>query len=359
MTHAPDFTSVKAEEVVLAYSPDPVLKFTYEDERLKGIQAFMVEDSLVPRGKSTTDRLSTLIVRFPRPVLAEFNTHRVFSRNSASSRARSVKATIGEVMANPYVPVWTINKAGMSGEFASPSVAEEATRLHLLGRDKAVVTALSLLVGEEIFDGRSDSELARDYERILDHYYENVYDKTGGESESGLSIHKQAMNRGLEPYMFHEVVVTSSYWDNYLALRDHQDADPSILGISHLMGEVLKASAPVERWAHLPFISPADRPTKDLAWNELKAVFLRSAAEAAQVSYNDKSTAKKATASTALGDRLLKARHLSPFEHPALSADFVADELRGFDGSLAPSDLVSNFAHSWVQLRPLLAGVTK
>ena len=46
-------------------------------------EARIVLDSISPAG----DRLTTMEVRMHRFVLAEFNTHRVFSRNSASSRA--------------------------------------------------------------------------------------------------------------------------------------------------------------------------------------------------------------------------------------------------------------------------------
>jgi hypothetical protein len=45
------------------------------------IQAKIVADSLNPQG----DRLTTFIVTFPRIILAEFNTHRMFSRNSGAN----------------------------------------------------------------------------------------------------------------------------------------------------------------------------------------------------------------------------------------------------------------------------------
>lgn len=49
--------------------------------------AKILADSLSPDGV----RLTTFKVTFPRIVLAEFNTHRMFSRNSASSRAIPIK----------------------------------------------------------------------------------------------------------------------------------------------------------------------------------------------------------------------------------------------------------------------------
>ena len=47
------------------------------------IKAVIAADSINVKGK----RITTFIVTMPRIVLAELNTHRVFSRNSASSRA--------------------------------------------------------------------------------------------------------------------------------------------------------------------------------------------------------------------------------------------------------------------------------
>ena len=47
------------------------------------IQAKIVADSISPN----KHRLTTLEVIMPRYILAEFNTHRILSKNSASSRA--------------------------------------------------------------------------------------------------------------------------------------------------------------------------------------------------------------------------------------------------------------------------------
>lgn len=49
----------------------------------KKISARIIADSLNEHG----NRLTTFILTFPRIVLAEFNTHRMISKNSASSRA--------------------------------------------------------------------------------------------------------------------------------------------------------------------------------------------------------------------------------------------------------------------------------
>jgi len=74
------------------------------------IKAKILQDSISPNG----DRLTTMEVTMHRWVLAELNTHRVFSRNSRSSRAvplikkkegEIVGGTIFEVLQSPAYPV--------------------------------------------------------------------------------------------------------------------------------------------------------------------------------------------------------------------------------------------------------------
>jgi hypothetical protein len=63
-----------------------------------GYSAKVILDSVSPAGV----RLTTAEVTFPRIVLAEFNTHRMLSRNSASSRAIPVEKRIAMVEADPF-----------------------------------------------------------------------------------------------------------------------------------------------------------------------------------------------------------------------------------------------------------------
>jgi hypothetical protein len=56
----------------------------------------ILADSISPDGV----RLTTLEVVMPRIVLAEFNTHRMLSRNSASSRAIPIEKMIRMVIPN-------------------------------------------------------------------------------------------------------------------------------------------------------------------------------------------------------------------------------------------------------------------
>jgi len=131
-------------------------------------------DSTSPAGI----RLTTLEVTFPRFVLAEFNTHRLFSRNSASSRAIPTSKLIERVLKDPAIPLeWGKNKAGMSAsDVLSPDLAQEAEHVWLGARDAAVANA----------------------QRLLD-----------------LDVHKQELNRLLEPFLWHTVIVSATEWKNF------------------------------------------------------------------------------------------------------------------------------------------------
>ena len=65
------------------------------------IEAKIVADSIYKQGQ----RLTTFTVVFPRFILAELNTHRMLSRNSASSRARPFQAMLNDVRKDPFVPI--------------------------------------------------------------------------------------------------------------------------------------------------------------------------------------------------------------------------------------------------------------
>lgn len=74
------------------------------------IQAKIIADSKNEFG----NRITTMMVTFPRFILAELNTHRMFSRNSASSRAIPFERMVKSVQENPFVPIaWQKDHKGM------------------------------------------------------------------------------------------------------------------------------------------------------------------------------------------------------------------------------------------------------
>jgi hypothetical protein len=370
---APDFTSVVLEEVTLPYRSEAYIRATFSDPMLAGYEVTMIADSVPSENKNrfaqglpytyskfegelglAIERLSTIVARFPRPVLAEVNTHRVFSRNSASSRARSIKTTIRDVMETPYIPLFTNNQKGMGGEYVTAEVRELAVKTWLEARDSAVAYVLRLLLGG-LTPNVTDHEIAVDYANLVDLYYDEVYNAETP-NPAALSIHKQNVNRLLEPFSWHEAVITSSYWDNFLELRNHNEAQPEIHAMAALVDAVLRASTPEATWIHLPFIATEDFPSNDSDFSTIYGVALRSSTECAQISFRDKSNAVKTTATTALGERLLDSKHFSPFEHVAFATDatnFIATDIE----KRPLSALVSNLDPRWTQLRPVLASL--
>jgi thymidylate synthase ThyX len=249
-----------------------------------GYSARVLLDSVSPAGV----RLATLEVTFPRFVLAEFNTHRVMSRNSASSRAIPTSKLIERVLNDPVVPLeWGRNKAGMSADdVLSDEEAAQAERVWLEARDAAVAHA----------------------RRMLE-----------------LKVHKQELNRVLEPFLWHTVIVTASEWENFFLLRCALNAQPEIRKAAIAMREAIDASHPaaVEMGAwHLPLVQEDERAL------DIEVQKKISAARCARVSYLTHEGTREIEKDLELHDRLKSDRHLSPFEHvatPSGDAEFHAN----------------------------------
>lgn len=105
----------------------------------------ILKDSLAPCGR----RLTTWELSYPRFVHAELMTHRLFSRNSASSRAIPIERLLARVREDPALPKWWgRNQAGMQAlEELEGSERAEVERLWLEARDQmlAVVGRLGEL----------------------------------------------------------------------------------------------------------------------------------------------------------------------------------------------------------------------
>ncbi len=250
----------------------------------QGFNARVLADSVSPAGI----RLTTLEVRFPRFILSEFNTHRVFSRSSASARAVPTKKMLERVLEYPAMPVeWGVNKPGMSAsETLTTQQAEEAKAEWLRARDSAVQHVRSL----------------QDY-----------------------NVHKQVINRVLEPFMWHTVIVSATEWYNFFSLRLASNAQPEMQVTAQHMRAAMDASKPapvaVGEW-HLPLVQDDER---SMPIEELKKV---SAARCARVSYLTHDGKRDIEKDIELCERLRTDRHLSPFEHvatPSADAGFHAN----------------------------------
>lgn len=248
--------------------------------------AKVIADSVSPEGV----RLTTMEVRLHRFVLAEFNTHRVFSRNSASSRAIPVAKQLKRIAEEPAIPLsWPAEKSGMQG-------GEE-----IQGWDRGLVA--------QSWDNhrRASIKLA---ERMVN-----------------IGLHKSVVNRILEPHMWHTVVVTSTAWDNFFEQRVSPLAQPEIREAAQQMLTAYMNSEPNRvdegHW-HLPYVDDAtaddafDRYPKDefLYWDMLRKI---SAARCARVSYLTQDGVRDVEKDIELYERLTQASppHWSPLEHVA------------------------------------------
>jgi thymidylate synthase ThyX len=282
--------------------------------------AKVLADSLSPAGH----RLTTLEATFPRFVLAEFNTHRVFSRNSASSRAIPIAKQLRRVLEGPYVPIeFGSNQPGMqAGPPLEGAEREAAEREWLRARDDAVRRVLGLVASPEEV---ADADLIEALERV------ERATRERSRPETWLNVHKQVANRLLEPFMWHTVIVTATEWDNFWNLRCHPDAQPEIRLVAERMRGAVEDSEPRELGAdewHLPLIRPEDREQVASIEDLVKV----SAGRCARVSYLTHDGRRDLQADIDLHDRLLESGHMSPLEHPAqpLPDDEWSGNFRGW-----------------------------
>lgn len=220
-------------------------------------------------------RLRTVVATFPRMILPEVLTHRVFTRNTGSSRAVPVKRVLEQVKNNPAMPIhWGRNRPGMvaDGE-CSESVflrqyVKEINAFNPYGTRMSTVSKV-------ITRGFSSEEAwleARDCAVEV----AEAFDAAG--------YHKQVVNRLLEPFVWTPMIISSTYWQNFFNLRIAEDAQPEIRHIATMMEQEHAASIPslvrFGQW-HLPYITPHEE--------YLSSETLRkcSAARLARVSYNN------------------------------------------------------------------------
>lgn len=296
-----------------------------------GFDAKVLADSVSPAGH----RLTTLEATFPRFILAEFNTHRVFSRNSASSRAIPVAKQLRRVLDDSYVPIeFGSNKPGMQAGPALTGAARDAAEAEwLAARDDAVRHVLGLIASPENVAAYDDLHAC------LDAAQGSLKEPPA----EWLNVHKQVANRLLEPFMWHTVIVSSTTWSNFFNLRAHPDAQPEIRLIATKMREAFERSVPTrlepDEW-HLPLVGEAEREETSSA-EELAKV---SIGRCARVSYLTHDGSRDLAADVALYDRLLESGHMSPMEHvarPMTAAELAQSERSGnFEGWVAHRKLI-------------------
>jgi len=267
------------------------------------ITAQIIADSSNSKGC----RLTTFILRFPRIVLAEYNTHRAFSRNSSSSRAIPFEKMLEMVKSDPFIPIaFQKDHKGMQGvEYFEESDLDICVSDWLKARDAAVTAATGFR----------------------------------------LPVTKQLRNRLLEPFMWQTVIMTATDFQNFFSLRAHKDAEIHIEALAYKMLEEYNKSEPKKLLAgewHIPFGDKIDagRIFKTQAWQkETEGMALNMSGDinyyldlfkckiaisrCARVSYLNFEGKDDYEADIKLCDRLFGStpRHLSPTEHVAQCMD--------------------------------------
>lgn len=294
------------------------------------ISAKIVQDSINPNGV----RITTFELEYPRFIHSELMTHRVFSRNAASSRAIPIEKMQEHILKQPACPIeWGKNQAGMQAkELLDPA----ATILAKTAWSSAV--ELAVLASKHL---------------------------------AALGVHKQIANRVTEPFQTMKTIVTSTEWDNWYNLRDHTDAQPEIHELAHLMRLEHMYSKPMEIFAgdwHVPYVTrDLDLVTGDLVYFDgvgteltIEDARIISASCCAQVSYRKSDdTLEKAYK---VFERLIGSQpiHASPIEHQAMCPEmFWADGgpstwQEGFTHATRDCQLWSNNFRGWIQYRALL-----
>ncbi len=263
-------------------------------------------DSIGPAG----NRLTTFECTYQRFIHSEIMTHRVFSRNAASSRAIPIEKMIERVEKDPAMPRhWGKNQAGMQArEELDDLRLDECQSLWLKARDEATRHAWML---------------------------------------ASRGLHKQIVNRVLEPFSFITVIITATEYENFFKQRCHPDAQPEIKWVADEMQRLYRESVPYERAAgdwHMPLLCDEDfrNPLpENFKGNADEYLCKVSVARCARVSYLTHDGKRDIAKDLELYERLATADppHWSPMEHVAMA--------------LPTAERSGNFA-GWRQLRKTL-----
>ena len=226
-------------------------------------------------------RITTFELVYPRYIHSEFMTHRMFSRNASSSRATPLSVTCSEVENDPVF--FDYVGANQKGMVAGTQVSDE-----VLAEFKNEWAELGRYVASKV---------------------KSWSDKYG--------IHKQTLNRALEPWMRIRTLVTATEWENFFQLRLAADAQPEIRNLALAMQDSMDKSFANESLYHTPYWDSAFTESEFYT-----RVAPSCVARCARVSYLKHDLSEpKLSEDLALYQRLHHSGHCSPFEHVAVAKD--------------------------------------
>ena len=293
------------------------------------------------------DEAFSLIGVFPRWILSELNTHRMISKNSASSRAIPFWKMAKKVKENPHYPhAWMIDHPGMQGS--------------------------------SFVENKDEIKAMKDVWRSIMDFSVNGAENLNSSEGDNKPLTKQFCNRLLEPYVSdHTVLLTGTEWENFFFLRCPQykvnlidrtfrskkdciealklighdfsnvtDEDPlfweyhntsgaeiHIQKLAEAIWDAKNESTPVLLKAgeyHLPFgdridmqrIVPYGTDMDSISARDVNLLKIKiSSARSARTSYENFDGTDDYQKDAGLHDDLLKHKHMSPFEHPMRCMD--------------------------------------
>jgi hypothetical protein len=244
--------------------------------------AVVIADSINKQGC----RLTTFALTYHRYIHSEIMTYRMWSRNASSSRAIPVIKNINHVESLDLYPLhWGATEKGMQAY----TEVDEATKQQAMltwdyARENALVSARKLVE---------------------------------------LGIHKQVVNRLLEPFNTITTLVTATDYSNFFTQRCHEAAQPEIRVLAEAMEAAYNESLPADYnkygW-HLPYVSENEIMHH---LDDFATLIKLSVGRCCRVSYLQHDGTRDLQKDIALHDYLATALppHLSPFEHVAQNMD--------------------------------------
>lgn len=199
--------------------------------------AYVLAKTKIPvPGKKRFATVTTFEARMPRMILPQFNTHRALSKSASSARAipgRRYRAAL-----TGYIPA----EFPKNGKGMKPKEVLE-------GFQELAVTIL----------------------------WKALYYITCGFHQLfiWLGLHKEIANRILDAFAWVQVIVTTTYMQNFYALRAHPDAQFQIRDLAYKTLREAKKKRATIRHIHLPLISQEDI-TEVLSHDDFKKIPLRT-----------------------------------------------------------------------------------
>lgn len=194
-------------------------KFKYKEDANYYCNLFMASKIPTDRNQFGYAKVTSFEAKFPRMILAQFNTHRVLSRNLSSDRAIPSKRLRKNFVT--FIPA----EFPRNGKGMHPNKNLKYLRKFLA---KGLwFTAMYLM-------------------KFMSYLMEKV------------GVHKELTNRLLEPFLWSVAIVSSSYFKNFLELRAHDDAQIQIRKIALLIQQTMQNAEFKTRHIHLPLIDKYD-----------------------------------------------------------------------------------------------------